>query len=504
MPCLSQFYSPISWSSGGAAALVDLNGDGVLDIPVLDSISPLPTYVLTIPPSQSLYLRVLGRSGLQNQFGATVCLLSSSTQAVINCRVIDAGGGSNAQTPYDVHFGILSSLSASGVDVAVTFVNGHVHNRTTSASCSGVAIPPRPVAPTIIVADVPSIVSLSMTPTAGVMGIGRTVLLTLMLRWGEAGLAPWLPRCCVVNQVNVSSSFVSKGAGVYTVTYVVAEGDGDVVNSAPNVTLAVVDPRYPSTPSDVVTAARLPGSFGTFVVDAVRPQINFTCVSWNNTARPTNMETVCVSCGLQSNESLRGCSVYYTVVGSGVVTLATPVTPTSTVVNITSQDGDNRVGGVVICSGAWCCLRCDRESCPWRPPSITGSRTRGVRDADTSANCVALPPGRRVLERGRSRKRRWQRNADLVRRLVVSSSSVACRAAQSHQVQRPRPGVRLHQGRLPLRIQLRRRPDAAVVAQQCDNQQRHRTPERRHASDVDDTGGVDVNHGRHLLACAGR
>ena len=177
---------------------------------------------------------------------------------------------------------------------------------------------------------------------AAVAGIGAVVTVTVVARWGEAGLAPWLPACCLVNGVNVSGTFTDVGGGNYSLSYTVRYGDGDVVGVAPNVTVALVDGAA-GVAGDAVGFSRVVGDYTNFTIDSTPPLVDFTCVGWNGTVRPSNVDTVCVACGLRTNEARHGCTVFWRIVGVGVVASVQSTTLTTGVVNVTSSDGDHRV-----------------------------------------------------------------------------------------------------------------------------------------------------------------
>ena len=115
------FTVSATWTVAAAAVLVDVNGDGVLDVPSMNVLRP----PLGSGGGQAVYVRALGRNGVMNQYGAKVCLRRSSSGALLGCRVVDGGGGGSTvgQSPYDVHFGVGNDSEA--VDVAVAFVSGH-------------------------------------------------------------------------------------------------------------------------------------------------------------------------------------------------------------------------------------------------------------------------------------------------------------------------------------------------------------------------------------------
>ena len=65
-------------------------------------------------------------------------------------------------------------------------------------------------------------------------------------------------------------------------------------------------------------------------MDTHAPLVTFTCVSWNNTVRPTANETICMNCGLATDESVLGCRILYSVVSDGSPGgTMVPATPTS-------------------------------------------------------------------------------------------------------------------------------------------------------------------------------
>ena len=117
------FSTPIrSFSSAGATIAVDVNADGVLDVP---SLSYIATPDVVVSSHSMLFIVVVGRNGRWNQHGARVCVSDTSGRS-FGCRVVDSVGAN-----YVVHFG-LGSARAVSVDVA--FANGHVNNPRTRAA----------------------------------------------------------------------------------------------------------------------------------------------------------------------------------------------------------------------------------------------------------------------------------------------------------------------------------------------------------------------------------
>ena len=334
-----------TWPTGGPSPLVDVNLDGGLDAPRVGYLSSLAPNV----GGRSVYVRVLGRNGRMNQYGALVCVKTASSGVRVGCRVVDSGGTS-AQAPYDVHVPLPAAFTvATPFDVEVSFCTGHVINKATVAAFGGVTLATvtNSGLGAVVVRDTPVLTSVTLSTVDGApAGIGDVVNVSVIAMWGEAGLSPWLPACCVINGVNVSTTFHDVGVGgVYTLAYTVREGDGDVVAAAPGVVLTLVDARVAGggVVSDPASESRVYGNFSSVFIDATPPVVNFTCVAWNGTLRTTNYETVCVACGLQTNEARLGCTVYWRSVGVGVTTAVSATSLTTGVVNVTSKHGDVRV-----------------------------------------------------------------------------------------------------------------------------------------------------------------
>ena len=289
----------------GAPVLVDVNGDGALDVPAAGLLHP----VVNATSRRNLYVTLVGRNRRWNQHGAVVCVTpTTATPPTPTCRVVDGGGGSG-QTPYTLAVGV---ANASWVyDVDVVFVGGHAHNRSTAAAFGSVAV----TGSAVVLRDVPAIRSVVVAPTVGRLVAGDSVNVTVTAQWGESTLVPSpdTTACCFVNGVNVRSSFQSVGGGVYTLSYVVSPGDSDVFLSPPMTRIALVDAHFVDAASDSAGVALTSASWTQFSIDTHPPAVTLTCGSWNDTVRPTNYELLCVSCGIATNESALGCTVHYTL-----------------------------------------------------------------------------------------------------------------------------------------------------------------------------------------------
>ena len=215
-----------SWSRSGAAVLVDADGDGVLDVPSLDVLAPARVVGV------AWYVRVVGRNNLMNQCGATVCLSTVGGSSMSMCRGVcsSSGSGGSGQGPYDAHFGASGSSGAGNYTVWVWFVSG------ASAGQSRVFAGQTFQAPgsTLVVRDTPVLSSVAIFPASGWLHVGDVVVVVMTAFGGEVGLAPCPAACCIVNDVNVSSTFVDYGNGSYSVTYVARVGDPDSFQHIPS------------------------------------------------------------------------------------------------------------------------------------------------------------------------------------------------------------------------------------------------------------------------------
>jgi hypothetical protein len=298
-----------------AAALVDVDDDGLLDVP---GAGHLAAHGDLASMGLPLYVRPLGRDAGWNQHGATVCVVHAESGARAGCRVVDGGGSGGSQGPYDTHFRIPipAAATSSAYNVTVGFVSGHRHSALTTRACSVVVAAPSSPAGVVgavaVVRDVPAVAAVSFFPTAGPLGIGSVLTVTITALWGEANLEPAPPpACCVVNGADVSHTFFRGGNGTYRLNYVVREGDPEVWLAPPTFVLALRDPRFPDAVSDGAQMLHLAAPYAGLSVDAQAPQVTFTCGPVNGTTRPTDNDTVCVSCGVATHEATLGCVVRF-------------------------------------------------------------------------------------------------------------------------------------------------------------------------------------------------
>ena len=120
--------------------------------------------------------------------------------------------------------------------------------------------------------------------------------------------------------------------GLYQLTYTPREGDGDVVSAAPSLDVTVFDARH-GVVSDSVNGSVLVGDYHNLTIDTTRPHVTFQSdVSWNNTVRPSNYEVLTAACGIVSDESHHGCSIYYSIAGTVLVWLHGLYSPNCTAV----------------------------------------------------------------------------------------------------------------------------------------------------------------------------
>ena len=169
-----------------------------------------------------------------------------------------------------------------------------------------------------VVRDVPSVSALRLLPDRSLLVSGSVVIVVITAAFGEVGLLPSPTLCCLVNGVNVSRSFVDMRNGTYSLSYTVGPSDRNFALQQPALLIALVDSSYPDAHSDTATTAL---NSTVLTVDTLPPHVHFTCVSWaNNTVRPTNNETLCVTCNGTTDESVFGCTIFSRlVVNNGVV-----------------------------------------------------------------------------------------------------------------------------------------------------------------------------------------
>ena len=318
------FTANVSWSSNAssgvgtplpaAAVFVDVNDDGVLDVPSVGFVHPALPSPSGVPSLRVVHVRPLGRSGAANQHGATVCVYPSGGGGGTRCAVVASSGPS--QPPYDVYFAVpTAAVPPPPYSVSVRYVNGHAHNANTSRLYRDVipaASTTAPTVTTVVVQDVPVVDSVRVFPTSGVLVPGSVVTVVVTTAWREAGLSPTPGVCCFVNGVDVSASFVDGGDGTYNLSYTVAVGDAGVYQRLPPLALSLTGGGTAS--SDVVGAdLALPSSlYSNFTIATQVPVVHADCVAWNGTFRDPGVEAVAVSCGVP------GCVVHYsyTVVNS--------------------------------------------------------------------------------------------------------------------------------------------------------------------------------------------
>ena len=185
--------------------------------------------------------------------------------------MVGGGGGTTAQPHYDAHFGVSTTAP---FNVRARFVNGREISAAVCASLGNILFSSLAPGGTIVVVDAPALATLAVSPSTGKLGIGQAVTITVTAASGEDGLVPAPSSCCFVNGVNVSSSFVALGGGVYTVRYVVGRGDGDVVNAPPSVQLQLMDPATQAVTCNAGGPSLFTGTTAPFVLDGHPPVVS--------------------------------------------------------------------------------------------------------------------------------------------------------------------------------------------------------------------------------------
>jgi hypothetical protein len=292
------------------AAMVDVDGDGDLDIPSLMFTSALSQDVR----DRGMRIRLLDRAGHMTLVGARVCVQQLFPANFVVCRVV--GGESSS---YDVHLSVADATAEHSLRVVLP--GGRVHDGSSQQRLSrvisggltdddrdGVRRPPR-----FVIRDVPYVASLTLSPSSGLASPGMNVTLTV----AAAGLDDvYLVSPCLMNGVDVWSSAVRVSTGVLNLTYAVTEDSADVAPGRFPVSLSVADARYPDAVSDV--AQRV--STNTLIIDGRYPNVTLLRHSGcdlrsNGTVVGSASITVCVSCGSVVEEPF-GCAMSYELVGS--------------------------------------------------------------------------------------------------------------------------------------------------------------------------------------------
>ena len=104
-------------SSYGSAVAVDTDGDGDLDIPAWGVVNPTVDASSGAVSHTVLFVRLLGRAGGRNQYGARVTVSNAATGAIVSTGTVDAGA-SFAQGPYDIALTVPNSTLAYNVRVS--------------------------------------------------------------------------------------------------------------------------------------------------------------------------------------------------------------------------------------------------------------------------------------------------------------------------------------------------------------------------------------------------
>jgi hypothetical protein len=122
------------WGTVAAPVMVDINADGYLDLPSIGFVNTLPKE----STSSTLIIRLLSRSGAPSEHGTKITIWqrsvhdTSTNAKLVAARVVDTGGSSNSQQPYDVLVGV-PSVAGVEFDAAVRFSSGRLHNASEQA-----------------------------------------------------------------------------------------------------------------------------------------------------------------------------------------------------------------------------------------------------------------------------------------------------------------------------------------------------------------------------------
>ena len=117
-----------------------------------------------------------------------------------------------------------------------------------------------------------------------------------------------------------------------------------------------MDPAYPDAVSNIVneiSSQVSPSVYGNLTIDVHAPVTSLLNVSWNNTVRPTNNETVGLSCGRATNESVLGCRILYNMTRNGVVVASQAPAVMDASVNTVGSVAVRSVNGDVVLVTFW-------------------------------------------------------------------------------------------------------------------------------------------------------
>ncbi|MCF7841079.1 MAG: hypothetical protein K9N22_09920, partial [Candidatus Marinimicrobia bacterium] len=141
-------------------------------------------------------------------------------------------------------------------------------------------------------ADSPEISSVTFTPSSGVRKVGENI--TVSINAGEAGL---LLQTLTLNGVDISGSHSDDGGGLYSATYTVVEGHGDISNAATIPITIKYNDAAGNTTGDYTTPVAAGSSPG---IDANSPSIS--SVTFNPTAGTLKVGDV-LSATINASES---------------------------------------------------------------------------------------------------------------------------------------------------------------------------------------------------------
>jgi len=139
----------------------------------------------------------------------------------VSGTLVDVGDGTYTVS-YNVLEGHTDILDSSDLPISLVLIDpaGNISDAYISADASN-----RPG----IDGHTPSISSVSFSQTSGVLKVGDSVILTISETGAETGLLAG--NTMTVNGVDVSGTFSDIGGGNYTVSYTVAEGNTDILDS---------------------------------------------------------------------------------------------------------------------------------------------------------------------------------------------------------------------------------------------------------------------------------
>lgn len=296
---------------------------GATSTPIIDANSPVVSLITFSPTTGTLGIGdTLSVSIVASEAGFTPDTLKINQRSVIS-TFSDAGSG-NYTAKYIVVAGDDDVTNSETVPVYIVLADAAGNKNSAFTTTPSSATTPA------IDANRPTISNVSFSPTTGTLVPGD--VLTATITASEAGLTAG---AITINTVDVASTLADNGAGNYTLTYTVTEGDDDIADAA-TIPISIVLNDAAGNATTVYTTSPVAGSSP--AIDANSPSI--TSVAFSPTSgllkvgQTLTANIVASEAGLAANAM--------TINGQDVSALSN-VSGTSYTVTYTVTEGDNDI-----------------------------------------------------------------------------------------------------------------------------------------------------------------